>query len=131
MCVSGSPREFGDDALTIMGGPPWQEVQPTHTTGTLLPGWLKIDWLELVSQAASFTNGEKWLSLAAEKLESAGGVSQASAAQVTQALVKTFLDPRHCPCAIHQGSEDWERGPGNPVLNEQCVYSRSFLTRQV
>lgn len=97
MCVSGSPREFGDDTLTIMGGSPWQEVQPTYTTGTLRPGWLKIDWLELVSLAASFTSGEKWVSLAAEKLGSVGGVSQVSAAQGTQALVTTFPDPRHFP----------------------------------
>lgn len=79
------------------GGSPQQEVQPTHTTGTLHPGWLKIDWLELVSQAASFISGEMWVSLAAEKLESVGGVSRVSAAQVTQALVKTFPDPRRCP----------------------------------
>lgn len=95
-----------------MGGSPWQEVQLTITTGILHPGWLKIDWLELVSQAASFANDEKWVNLAAEKLASAGGVSQALAAEVTQALVKTFPDPRCCPCEIHQGSADWERGPG-------------------
>lgn len=76
-------------------------MQPTHTTDTLRPGWLKIDWLELMSQAASFTSDEKWV--AAGKLGSEGGVSQVTAAQVTQTLVKTFPDPRRCPCAIPQG----------------------------
>ena len=108
--VIGSTSKDGDGALMIMGGPPWQEVKPTHTTGILRLGRLKIDWLELVSQAASFTSGEKWVAVG--KLGSEGGVSQVSAAQVTQALVKTFPDPRRCPGAILQGLQTGTEGGG-------------------
>lgn len=85
---------------------------PAHSTGTLHPGWLKIDWLELVSQAASFTSGEKWVSLAAEKLGSVGGVSQVT---VTQALVRTFPGPGCCPCEIQQGLQT-----GREAGKSQC-----------
>lgn len=79
-CVSDSPRESGNDALTIMGGSPWQKVKPAHTTGNHHPGWLKIDWLGLVNQAASFSRDEKWGGLTVWKLGRVGGVSQVSAA---------------------------------------------------
>lgn len=88
-------------------------------------GWLKIDWLELVSQAASFTSGEKWVSLAAEKLGSMGGVSQVS---VTQALVKTFPGlkpfqvPGAAPVKYTRVCRPGER-LGNPSADEQCVCS--------
>lgn len=82
------------------------------------PGWLKIDWLELVSQAASFTSGETWVSLAAEKLGSVGGVSQVT---VTQALVRTFPGPG-CSVKYSRVCRPGER-PGNPSADEQCVCS--------
>lgn len=77
MCVSDSPMEFGDGAVR---GSLWPEVKPTHTTGNHHPGWPKIDWLELVNQAASFSSHDKWVSLTVWKLEGVGVVSQVSAA---------------------------------------------------